>query len=250
MNVRRRFGQLAVPTAAIALLLATLHPGLAHASVPCPAGTPSAERFWGLPSRLAYGREKLFSLEYGNYDWDVSGDIDVTMTSGAHVLFDDMTPDPLAEYSIRLKPSTPSATVAASFEQTGYTDDGDEINCQQTISRTVTGFTAPIRLVCNRWTRSGHNVPYRTLKPRRCSIWRANWAHSRSASFIKARWTAWGKSVARARATLVYNMGYRARVRVKAYRLRFDCTGRYRVYTRASITGPDGHGVVKPNTCA
>jgi hypothetical protein len=56
--------------------------------------------------------------------------------------------------------------------------------------------------------------------------------------------------VASARATLTYNMGYRARVRVRAYRLRLDCSGEYRVYTRVHIAGPDGQGIVRPDTCA
>jgi hypothetical protein len=44
-------------------------------------------------------------------------------------------------------------------------------------------------------------------------------------------------------------MGYRAQVRVKAYRLRFDCSGDYLVYTRVHVDGPDGQGTVRPDAC-
>ena len=240
---------------AVALLAATVSvasPGVATAVEPCPPGTPSAERFAGLPDRVAIGRRELFSLDFDHDDWYVEGDIAVTMTDEEEAtVFTDITADPLAEYWLRLDPGDTALTVTATFEQVTFADDdAAPFSCLQTISRRVTGYTAPVRLICNRWTRDGANIPYRVMRPRRCSIWRAAWAHYQSASFVKARWRSWGRPVARGRATLTYNMGYRARVRVRAYRLRFDCTGRYRVYTRASIRGPDGHGVVRPDTCA
>jgi hypothetical protein len=47
--------------------------------------------------------------------------------------------------------------------------------------------------------------------------------------------------------------GFRARARIKAYRLRPDCTGDYRVYTRVALL-PKGKRrktvVLKPDTCA
>jgi hypothetical protein len=220
------------------------------AAEPCPPGTPSAERFSGLPARLAIGKVESFSLDFGDVDWDVDGPIHVTMSSDGKVFSQDDTTDPLAEFWLRLDHGNKEATVTATFEQTGYDADFNPVSCVQTISRTVTGFVAPVRLTCNEWDRWGDNIAYLTKRPRRCSIWRENWSHAQSASFIKARWQSWGKPVARARATLVYNMGYRARVRVKAYRLRFDCTGRHRMYTRVFIKGPDGKGTVRPDTCA
>ena len=225
-------------------------PATAAPSSPCAAGTPSALRISGLPDRVAVGRSEQFSLDFDDDDWYVEGDIDITMASGGTVFFHDITDDWLADLWLRLDPGDRDATVTVKFEQVTYPDDGEAaFYCAQTISRTVTAFTAPVRLICNRWTRLGDNIAYLTMHPRRCSIWRENWAHYQSASFIKARWQTWGKAVARAHATLTYNMGYRAPVRLKAYRLRFDCTGRYRVYTRVSIKGPDGHGVVRPDTC-
>jgi hypothetical protein len=233
------------------LVALTLAPSeTAVASAPCALGTPSALRFAGLPDRVAIGRTDYFSLDFDHEDWYVEGDIQITMASGGNEFFRETTDDSLADLWLRLDPGDRDATVTATFEQVTFADDDTAFYCVQTVSRTVTAFTAPVRLICNRWDFSGENIPYRTNRPRRCSIWRENWAHYQSASFIKARWRGWGRLVAPARGTLTYNMGYRAPVRIKAYRLRFDCTGRYRVYTRVLIKGPDGHGVVSPDTCA
>jgi glucose/arabinose dehydrogenase len=112
----------------------------------------------------------------------------------------------------------------------------------------------PVRLLCNKFIgRRGRNVAYRTRAPRRCAIWRANWAHYQALTFIKARWTGWGKPTARARVTITADSGYRERARIKAYRLRPDCTGDDRVYTRVALL-PSGKRrtavVFKPDTCA
>jgi hypothetical protein len=112
----------------------------------------------------------------------------------------------------------------------------------------------PVRLLCNRFVgRRGRNVAYRATSPRRCSVWRADWAHYQALTFVKARWSGWGNSTARARVTLTGNSGYRAPGRIKAYRLHPDCTGRYRVYTRVKLaSGGDVKRTVvfKPDTCA
>jgi hypothetical protein len=112
----------------------------------------------------------------------------------------------------------------------------------------------PVRLLCNKFVgRRGRNVAYRTTSPRRCAVWRADWAHYQALTFVKAHWSAWGSSTARARVTLTGNSGYRAPGRIKAYRLHSDCTGRYRVYTRVRLaSGGDVKRTVvfKPDTCA
>jgi hypothetical protein len=111
----------------------------------------------------------------------------------------------------------------------------------------------PVRLLCNKFMgRHGRNVAYRTNRPRRCAVWRANWAHFQALTFAKASWTDWGNSTARARVTLMGNSGYRARGRIIAYRLRHDCTGRFRVYTRVKLLrgGPVRRAVTfRPDTC-
>jgi hypothetical protein len=110
----------------------------------------------------------------------------------------------------------------------------------------------PVRLFCNRIVgRRGRNVAYRTRAPRRCGIWRPGWVDSQGLSFIKARWTHWGTTTARARVTITAH-GFRARARLKAYRLRRDCTRDYRVYTRVALlpTGKRKRAVViKPEAC-
>ena len=94
----------------------------------------------------------------------------------------------------------------------------------------------PVRLVCNKFVgRRGRNVAYRTRRPTRCAVWRANWAHYQALTFIRAHWKFWGQSTVRARITITGNSGYRAHARITAYRLRRDCTGRYRVYTRVKL---------------
>jgi hypothetical protein len=232
----------------VAFVVASLAtPAVAVAAEPCAGDTPSAVRFYGLPERIPIGHDERFALEPDDPDWELAGGIHVTMQSGGEVFFDDTTNDPYADLWLRLDRGDTEATVTAAFEQWEYFND---VTCTKTIVRTVSGFVAPVRLICNRWDRRGENIAYRTRKPKRCSIWRSNWAHYQSASFIKARWRGWGKPRATARATLVYNMGYRARVRVRAYRLRLDCTRRFYVYTRVFIRGPDGQGVVRPDVCA
>lgn len=104
----------------------------------------------------------------------------------------------------------------------------------------------PVRLICNRWDRAGGNISYFAASPKRCAIWRASWAHYQSLTFIKGRWRNWGKSTAYATVTVTYNMGYRHRFRIKAYRLRADCSGTYRIYTRVRL----GRSTWKPDTCA
>jgi hypothetical protein len=110
----------------------------------------------------------------------------------------------------------------------------------------------PVRLLCNKFVgRRGRNVAYHTRAPRRCDVWRTGWADSQGLTFIKARWTGWGTGTARARVTITAH-GFQARARVKAYRLRRDCTGDYRVYTRVALL-PKGKRrravVLKPDTC-
>jgi hypothetical protein len=112
----------------------------------------------------------------------------------------------------------------------------------------------PVRLLCNKFSdRRGRNVAYNTKAPRRCAVWRANWAHYQALTFIQAKWTGWGQPTARARVTITGNSGYRERARIKAYRLRRDCAGDYRVYTRIALL-PSGKRkralVFKPDTCA
>jgi hypothetical protein len=113
----------------------------------------------------------------------------------------------------------------------------------------VPAHAAPVHLVCNRWDQYGNNIPYLTARPRQCSIWRAEWAHYQSVTFVRARWKSWGGSVARGRAVAVYNMGSRVSISLRAYRLRWDCTRRYLIYTRVYVASKDGHGVVRPDTC-
>jgi hypothetical protein len=111
----------------------------------------------------------------------------------------------------------------------------------------------PVRLLCNKLVgRHKKNVAYPTRAPRRCGIWRTGWVDSQGLSFIKAKWTGWASGSARAPVTTTWGP-FRARARLKAYRLRRDCTGDYRVYTRVALV-PEGKRrrtvVLKPDTCA
>jgi acid phosphatase type 7 len=125
--------------------------------------------------------------------------------------------------------------------------------CDQVKPSAVDGHrTLPVRLICNKLVgRRGRNVAYHTRAPRRCEVWRTGWADSQGLTFSSARWTGWGTGTARARVTMTAH-GFRARARIKAYRLRRDCTGDYRVYTRVALL-PSGKRrravVLKPDTC-
>jgi hypothetical protein len=112
----------------------------------------------------------------------------------------------------------------------------------------------PVRLLCNKFVgRRGRNVAYRTKAPRKCAVWRRTWAHYQALTFIQATWTGWGESTARAHVTITGNSGFRARARIKAYRLRRDCTGDYQVYTRVALLRGGKRSktfAFKPDTCA
>jgi hypothetical protein len=109
--------------------------------------------------------------------------------------------------------------------------------------------TLPVRLVCNRGYDEDNDYAgiYRAIsKPRSCFFTRDKWAHYQTASIVHATYRHWGEPVAYAYATLTYNMGYRHHVKVKLYRPRVDCTGRYRVYTRAQVMNRDGTHKARP----
>ena len=131
-------------------------PGGAAASEPCADGTPSAVRFAGLRERLPTAYKERFALDAGDIDWEVTGSIRVKMESGGEVFFDGTTYDPYAELWLRLDPGDTEATVTATFEQWDYISD---VTCAKTVVRTVNGFVAPVRLICNRRTGAGETSP-------------------------------------------------------------------------------------------
>jgi hypothetical protein len=104
----------------------------------------------------------------------------------------------------------------------------------------------PVRLICNKFLSSG-NRAYFARAPRKCDIWRSNWAHYQSLSMRRASWRHWGRAVATGHVTVIYNMHYRHRFTVKAFRRRLDCTGKRLIYTRVRIVGR--HHVWRPHTC-
>ena len=104
----------------------------------------------------------------------------------------------------------------------------------------------PTRLICNKFLKHGSRAYFATA-PRKCDVWRSNWAHYQSLSMRETTWFHWGGPVAIAHATVIYNMGYRHRFRIKAYRRRPDCTGRQLVYTRVRIAGHRHE--FRPDTC-
>lgn len=103
-----------------------------------------------------------------------------------------------------------------------------------------------VRLVCNKFLRDGGRA-YFARTPRGCDVWRAGWAHYQSLAMRQTTWYHWGGPVAIAHTTVIYNMGYRHRFRVKAYRRRLDCTGEQLIYTRVRIVG--NRHVFRPDTC-
>jgi hypothetical protein len=87
------------------------------------------------------------------------------------------------------------------------------------------------------------------LKPSQCSIRRDARARSQVAGLTKVTWRGWGKPEASARATLVLATGERRAVTVRAYGVRPDCTGTYRVYTRVQVTLGGRKTTYRPATC-
>ena len=108
---------------------------------------------------------------------------------------------------------------------------------------------APAKLLCNSVEQVGGTlITYAgpKVRPRRCAIWRAGWAHYQALTFIGARWRDWGTARAVGRATATGNMGYRAPITVILSRLREHCG--HRVYTRVRVAGI--RRIIRPDTCA
>jgi hypothetical protein len=106
-----------------------------------------------------------------------------------------------------------------------------------------------MRLACTKRGDDGSALATLRLKPRQCSIRRDTRARSQVAGLTKVTWRNWGKPEATARATLVLATGERRRVTVRAYGVRPDCTGTYRVYTRVQITLGGRTTTYRPATC-
>jgi hypothetical protein len=114
---------------------------------------------------------------------------------------------------------------------------------------TTTANAASPRLLCNSVEEFGQTfITYKNPKvePRACAVWREDWAHYQSLTFIRATWRGWGTKRAVGRATMTYNMGYRAPITVILSRLREKCG--HTVYTRVRIAGR--RKVWRPDTCA
>jgi hypothetical protein len=118
-----------------------------------------------------------------------------------------------------------------------------------------TNESSPVRLLCDRFVgRRGRNIAYRTRAPRRCAVWRANWAHYRALTFITATWRDWGTPSARARVTITGNSGLsraRAHQGVPAPPRTAQAITRLTRVSRSSPSGKRKRAIVfKPDNCA
>ena len=106
-------------------------------TLPCPAGTPAAERFVGLPARIEFGPDERFALAPARGAQRVHGAIRVTMRSGGETFYDGVTDEARGAFFLQLDLGDRLATVTATFLQAPA---GTEEPCVQTISERVRGF--------------------------------------------------------------------------------------------------------------
>jgi hypothetical protein len=86
----------------------------------------------------------------------------------------------------------------------------------------------PVRLMCASWEGGFHWVA--RLAPRRCEV-----PLTAPVKLALKSWQNWGKPYAKARATVTFDDGSRARGMVTVYRRRPDCTDEIWVYTRLRV---------------
>jgi hypothetical protein len=218
----------------MSLALAVTIPTTAAAQAPppaCAAGTPAALRFAGLPSRIPFGRNQLFSLDYDDYNWDVESAITVSMSRNGQTVFTRTTNDELAELHLRLDLGDKPTAVTATFQQSDSTVDGSA--CIRTIAATARGY---------RHFGIIDRCDAPSYRPRSiiiaCGDGNFGLAH--------LRWRGWNRAVATARGKAYANdcvpycaagKFHQFRVRLRAYRPRRVGAGGY-AYTRLRISYP------------
>ena len=226
----------AMITAALVAAALLAVPGSAHAQEPpaaaCSPGSPSALRVAGLPARIPFGREEVFSLDYDDYDWDVVGPIEIAMKTGDHTFSHETTTDELADLFVELDLGDRPASITASFEQSDEAAGGGS-RCVQTISARTRGY---------RHFGAINRCDAPSYRPR--SIVLA--CGDGNFGLTRLRWRGWNRAVAGARGSAYANdcnpycaagHFYRYPVNVRASRPR-RMGGVGYAYTRLRITFP------------
>ena len=135
--------------ASLVVTLAGSAPAVAQTS-PCPAGTPSAVRIVGLPERIPFGVDHVFSTDFGHLDWDLVGRVHHTMADArsGDVFFEGAGGE-LEDLYVRLDLGDGPVRVSARYVQRSEREVYDpaiedyttvSTTCEQTVSRTVAGF--------------------------------------------------------------------------------------------------------------
>jgi hypothetical protein len=200
--------------------------------------------FSGLPSRVPFGREQVFSTDYDSLDWSVVGRVAYGMADArtGKPFFED-TGGELVDLFVQLNIGDAPVVVSARFTQERETESIDAatgapvfgtVTCTQTISRTVTGFRHFLLADCDK-------LRYR---PRNLVIA----CGDGNFQLRRLHWRSWNRASVRGTARAMLNdcIPYCARgrfhsirARVKAYRLRVCRRGNgaegYH-YTRLRIT--------------
>ena len=196
----------------------------------CGDKTPSALRFVGLPSRIPFGRDEVFSLDYDNDAWNVEGRIDITMRSGDNTFFHDATDDELADLYVELDLRDKPATITATFAQS-QDAELSPVTCVRTITTRTRGYRHFGAI--NRCDPPGY-------RPRSIMIA----CGAGNFGLTRLQWRGWNRAVARARGQAYANdcVPYCAvgtfhhyPVRTRAFRPRRMGGAGY-AYTRLRIT--------------
>jgi hypothetical protein len=227
----------ACPASLVAVTLFLLAASTARAQdapPPCAAGVEPAVEFDGLPGRMPYGPQRIFSLvETFADDYAVDGSIQVRMADAAtDKAFFSGDVDPDEELFLQLDLDDDPVVITATFDQADWLDP-DTSECRQTISRTVRGYR---RLVLPGQCFDG------VYRPRTVIIACGDGNYQ----LRGLRWRGWDRSSATAHGRAWLNdcvpfcaagrfHSYRVRVRASRIRRCPDDDDRYR-YTRLRVT--------------
>jgi hypothetical protein len=218
---------------ATGLLAATLAaPATTWAQAPLPACAEHVIHMDDLPNDLTETVKYNFTVSS-----DDDNDVNVTMAAQGQAPFASGTirwfsfGEPNAW--IQADPGDPPVVVTATT--TGTQSDSYE-DCLDTVTRVLTHHAPQVSLLCSDYDGDG-NYPHAERSPRTCTLGQQNWRIHADGFMGLGKinhWRGWGTNKATARATWYENMGLRAQVNLRLYRLRL--AGDELIYTRAKVT--------------
>jgi hypothetical protein len=222
-----------VAIACLTSVLVIAVPAIASGQSPLPACTEHVIHIDDLPEVLTESVRYEFTV---SSDDELDDDVNVTMAVQGQDPYWSGTVDPLgydASLWIEVDPGDPPLVVTATA--TSVDPDTYE-DCQDTVTQVVTHHPPRVSVLCSDYDGYG-NHPLAKFSPRTCVLGQQNWRYHAQGFMSLGKingWQGWGTSSATARATWYENMGLKAKVHLRLYRLRQ--VGESLVYTRAKVT--------------